>query len=236
MTHHRLWTFCILLLLLSGAKAQIATPESGAGFEPIFDGKTLSGWEGDPKLWRVENGAITGETTPQTMPKQNSFLIWRGGRPADFELSAEYRLRGGNSGIQYRSSEVPGIRWAMMGYQADIDAAQQYTGQIYEERGRGFLAMRGQFTRAVTGKSPEILGLLGDAAELKAAIRPADWNRYRIIARSSTLIQILNGRVMSMLTDTDATHRKMNGLIGIQLHTGEPMKIEVRDIRLKKLN
>ena len=154
-------------------------------------------------------------------------------RPLDFELAAEYRLTGGNSGIQYRSSELPDIRWAMKGYQADIDAAQQYTGQIYEERGRGFLALRGQSVSIETGAKPAILGSLGSEAELKATIHPQGWNEYRIIARGNILLQILNGRVMSMLIDDDTANRKMDGLIGIQLHAGEPMKIEVRNIRLR---
>ena len=111
------------------------------------------------------------------MPKQNTFLIWRGGSPADFELDAEYRLTGGNSGIQYRSSELPDIRWAMKGYQADIDAEQQYTGQIYEERGRGFLALRGQAARVEAGAKPMVLGSLGSDAELKAAIQRAGLER-----------------------------------------------------------
>ncbi|MGB6943586.1 MAG: DUF1080 domain-containing protein [Bryobacteraceae bacterium] len=206
---------------------------SAQSFTPIFDGKTLHGWDGDPAYWRVENGAIVGQTKAGAIPKQNTFLIWRGGSPANFELLAEYRLTGGNSGIQYRSSELPDIRWAMKGYQADIDAAQQYTGQIYEERGRGFLALRGQSVSIETGAKPAILGSLGNDAELKAAIHPQGWNEYRIIARGNILTQILNGRVMSMLIDDDTANRKMEGLIGIQLHAGEPMKIEVRNIRLR---
>ena len=125
---------CVVLLLPAAAPAENPTS--------IFDGQTLNGWDGDPAYWRVENGAIAGETKPGASPKQNTFLIWRGGAPGDFELQAEYRLTGGNSGIQYRSAELPDLRWGMKGYQADIDAAQQYTGQIYEERGRGFLALR----------------------------------------------------------------------------------------------
>ncbi|MBZ5576984.1 MAG: DUF1080 domain-containing protein [Acidobacteriia bacterium] len=208
-----------------------ALPESG--FIPIFDGKTLNGWDGDPLLWRVEEGALVGQTTPAAIPKQNSFLIWRGGSPADFELKAEYRLTGGNSGIQYRSTELPDIRWAMRGYQADIDAAQQYTGQIYEERGRGFLALRGQFTHAAGGPKPDVVSSLGSAAELKGVIQGDGWNEFHIIARGSLIVQMLNGRVMSMLLDDDTAHRRMDGLIGIQLHAGPPVKIEVRHIRLK---
>lgn len=222
----RNYAFWLLLLV------PLAT--SGQSFTPIFDGKSLSGWDGDPAYWKVENGVITGQTKPGAMPKQNTFLIWRGGSPGNFELIAEYRLTGGNSGIQYRSSEVPGIRWAMKGYQADIDAAQQYTGQIYEERGRGFLALRGQTASIQTGAKPVVLGSLGNDAELKPAIHTNDWNEYHIIARGIMLIQILNGRVMSMLIDDDAANRKMDGLIGIQLHTGEPMKIEVRNIKISQ--
>jgi hypothetical protein len=219
-------------LLFVAARLAIAQTSS-SGFASVFDGKTLHGWDGDPAYWRVENGCIVGETKAGAIPKQNTFLIWRGGSPANFELAAGYRLTGGNSGIQYRSSELPDIRWAMQGYQADIDAAQQYTGQIYEERGRGFLALRGQSASIETGAKPVVQGSLGSDAELKAAIHAPGWNEYRIVARGNILIQILNGRVMSTLIDDDTANRRMAGLIGIQLHAGEPMKIEVRNIRLR---
>lgn len=234
------WVFrnrkCVAAILAAlFVPALLAAQSSAPGFSAIFDGKTLNGWDGDRTYWRVENGAIVGETRPGAMPKQNTFLIWRGGSPGDFELMAEYRLTGGNSGIQYRSAELPNLRWAMKGYQADIDAEQQYTGQIYEERGRGFVALRGQSASIETDGKPVVLGSLGNDAELKAAIHGPDWNEYHIIARGNVLIQILNGRVMSSLIDDDIANRKMDGLIGIQLHAGEPMKIEVRNIRLKKL-
>lgn len=217
-----------------GFRMELPQPlKDETGFRQIFDGKTLSDWDGDPKLWRVEGGNIVGETTAQTMPKQNSFLIWRGGSPGDFELKAEYRLGAVNSGIQYRSIELPDVRWAMKGYQADIDAEERFTGQIYEERGRGFLALRGQFTYIGEGKKPGIVGSLGDVAELKTFIKSGDWNEYHIIARGNALTQILNGHVMSMLVDDDGPNRKMSGLIGIQLHLGPPMKVEVRNVRIK---
>ena len=226
------WGFRNPSLIL--ASLAIVPAFAAGGWVSIFDGKTLTGWDGDPAFWRVENDVLVGETKPGAIPKQNTFLIWRGGSPADFELQAEYRLTGGNSGIQYRSSELPDIRWAMKGYQADIDAEQRYTGQIYEERGRGFLALRGQSAQIEPGVKPAVLGALGNEAELKGAINAQGWNEYHIVARGNILIQILNGRVMSMLMDDDAANRKMEGLIGIQLHAGEPMKIEVRNIRLKR--
>ncbi|MHB1021631.1 MAG: 3-keto-disaccharide hydrolase [Acidobacteriaceae bacterium] len=210
--------------------------ESDAGFTPIFDGKTLHGWDGDPKYWHVENGEIVGEVTPQTLLKQNSFLIWRGGKPANFELIVEFRIsRAGNSGINYRSVEIPHTKWLLRGYQADIDAANKYTGQNYEERGRTFLAERGQMTHIVTGKPPAVIGSLGTADELKSFIKPGEWNRYHIIARGNVLIHILNGHVMSEVIDDDTANRKFSGLIGVQVHVGPPMKIEYRKFLLKTL-
>src|SRR5262245_5739458 len=133
-----------------------------AGFEAIFDGKTLKGWDGDPQFWRVEGETIIGESTAEKPVKLNTFLIWRGGQPKDFELKLEYRMNSTNSGVQYRSVELPEVgKWVLKGYQADIDFANQFTGQLYEERGRGFLAMRGQMTRLQPGKKQIIANLRG---------------------------------------------------------------------------
>jgi hypothetical protein len=212
-------------------------PLTEAGFRPIFDGKSLSGWDCDPAFWRAENGVIVGETTDTHQPPQNIFCIWKGGTPGDFELKLQYKLTGGaaNSGIQYRSVEMPEVaRWVMKGYQADIDGKQQYTGQIYEERNRGFLALRGQIVYAGEGKVLGSIGSTGDTAALKAAIHADDWNELHIIARGNTLIQLLNGHVMSIVVDDDKANRKMDGEIGIQLHkTTAAMKMETRNIRLK---
>lgn len=227
-------SICLLLAAACGFAQQIK-PLEETGFRQIFDGKTLDGWDGEPGFWRVENGAIVGDTSAEHQPKQNTFLIWRGGSPGNFELKLEYRLTGFNSGIQYRSIELPDIKWAMKGYQADMDGAQQYTGQIYEERARGFVAMRGQFTYIGDGQKPGVVGSVGSSAELKGLIKDADWNDVDIIARGDTLIQLWNGHVMSMLIDEDKANRKMDGLIGIQIHRGPVMKIEVRNIRIKEL-
>lgn len=208
-----------------------------AGYEAIFDGKSLAGWEGDPKYWRVEGGVLVGEVTPETLLKTNSFLIWRGGAPKDFELRVEYRISAlGNSGVNYRSVEVPGVPWGMRGYQADIDGRNRYTGQNYEERGRTFNAMRGQITHIRTGKKAEIIGSVGDIKDLESFIKVDDWNEYHLIVRGNTLIHILNGHVMSVVIDDDTENRRFDGQIGVQVHVGPPMKIEYRSFRLKKLS
>jgi hypothetical protein len=215
------------------------------GFEAIFDGTTLKGWDGDPKFWRVENSTIIGESTPENVVGQNTFLIWRGGEPRDFELKLQFRINSTNSGIQIRSAHLPvgsqagdtkiESKWVLKGYQADIDFGNQYTGQIYEERGRGFLAMRGQAVYVPDGGSPRVIGNLQNGDELKSIIKVNDWNQVHLIARGTTIVQILNGTVTSVVVDDDTKNRMLSGLIGFQMHTGPPMKVEFRNVWLKKL-
>lgn len=232
--------FVILLAasLSSGAQPrpmpQLTNDESG--FVQIFDGKTLDGWKGDTNYWRVEDGCLVGEVTPTNLLKQNSFIVWHGGHTRDFELEVEYRISPkGNSGINYRSVMVTNGPWTMRGYQADIDGANRYTGQNYEEKGRTFLAMRGQVTRIEHGKPPEIIGSLGSTNELLSAIKTNDWNEYHLIVSGNVMTHILNGRVMSVVIDEDAEGRTFDGMLGVQVHVGPPMKIEYRNFRLKNL-
>ena len=216
------------------------TPVEGdePGFQPIFDGKTLTGWEGDTKYWRAENGILVGEITPATVIKSNTFIIWTGGRPQDFELKLDYRITaGGNSGINYRSARVPDTvtpdnKFAMRGYQFDLDGARRYVGNNYEEKGRLFVGVRGQITRIVGTRPPVVLSTFGESAEL-AATATDDWNAVHLIIRGNTLMHFLNGRLMSVTIDDDAANRPANGSIGMQVHVGPPMKVEYRNIRLK---
>ena len=216
----------------------VAVNES-TGFQPIFDGQTLNGWDGNPDAWRVENGTIVGESTAAKPLKSNTFLIWRGGQPKDFELKLEYRINSTNSGVQYRSSELPEVgKWVLKGYQADIDFQNAYTGQIYEERGRGFLALRGQMTHIRPGEAgqpvkKQQIGNLRSGDDLRGHIKIGDWNTLHIIARGNHLTHIINGHVMASIIDDDPVGRTMSGLIGFQMHTGPPMKVEYRNVWLK---
>ncbi len=203
-------------------------------FEAIFDGKTLKGWDGDPEVWRVEDSAIVGQSTAEKPLKVNTFLIYRASQPGDFELKVDYRINSTNSGVQYRSVEMPDVgKWVLKGYQADIDFDNRFTGQLYEERGRGFMAMRGQVTHITPGKK-HIIANLRSSDELKAAIKNNDWNTLHIVARGNRLTHILNGHLMAEAVDDDPTGRVMSGLIGLQMHTGLPMKVEYRNIWLKR--
>ncbi|GAC1527266.1 MAG: DUF1080 domain-containing protein [Sediminibacterium sp.] len=223
------------------------------GFVQIFDGKTLNGWEGDPKYWRVENGNLVGEITPATLLKTNSFLIWRGGRPSDFELNLEFKItKNGNSGINYRSVELSDVPYALKGYQADIDGANRYTGQNYEERVRTTLAYRGQkvivkpFDNTAQPVSLKehiknnawtettVIGSLGDPEVLKSKINFEDWNTYRLVIKGNHLQHYVNGTLMSDVTDNDTVNGKSEGWMGVQVHVGPPMKVEYRNIMLKQ--
>jgi hypothetical protein len=209
------------------------------GFRPIFDGRTLEGWEGDSKYWRAEDGIMTGEITPETTIKSNTFIIWRGGDPENFELKVDYRITsGGNSGVNYRSvvvpdSVTPANRFAMRGYQCDIDGQNRYTGNNYEEKGRLFLSVRGELTHVTGTRPPTILSRLGDNQELASKINEG-WNAVHIIARENALIHNINGQLMSMVIDDDP-RRERKGLIGVQVHVGGPMKVEYRSWRIRMI-
>jgi hypothetical protein len=212
-------------------------PDDNAGFESIFDGESLKGWDGDPGFWRVENSAITGETTADKPLKVNTFIIWNRGTTKDFELKLEYRITEvGNSGVQYRSVGLPDVGpHVLKGYQADIDGKNMYTGMLYEERGRGFLAERGQAVRMAPGRVRKMLGSPGDPEQLKSIIKVGDWNQIHIIARGTMITHIINGRIVSLFVDDDPEGRSAEGKLGLQLHQGPPMKVEFRNIMLRKL-
>ena len=232
--------FPAALFAQSPAPAASVVPVSEAGFVPIFDGKTLTGWDGDPKYWRVEDGCLVGEITPATIIKRNTFIIWRGGTPRDFELKVEYRISAqGNSGINYRSIQLTDAPWSLAGYQADIDGPERnkpplrHTGQNYEERGRTFLARRGELVHVDDTAKPTVIASLGDSEALKAFIKNDGWNECHLIIRGNQLTHILNGHVMAVVIDDDAKNRRFDGLIGVQVHVGPQMKIEFRNFRLK---
>jgi hypothetical protein len=229
-----IWVITMMLLFPS---CKISKVPGGLkdGFVKIFDGKTLQNWEGDPVYWKVEDGNMVGTVTPATLLKRNTFIIWRGGLTTDFELKVECRItEGGNSGINYRSEEIADLPLAMKGYQADIDGANKYTGQNYEERGRTFLALRGQSVTIETGKKPVVNSLLANSDSLKSYLKKNDWNEVHLIVKGNRMRHFINGVLMSEVTDNDTVNRKFTGLLGVQVHVGPPMKIEYRNFRIKQ--
>jgi Domain of Unknown Function (DUF1080) len=234
------------------------------GWTQIFDGKTLKNWDGDTDVWHVEDGAIVGQSSPEH-PSGTTNIIWRGGEPANFELKLEMKLEGNgaNGGIQYRSLLVPPrldplpadlppeqrtkrqqqldlakkhAKWNMSGYQADFDFDNKYTGQLYEQSSpRGIIAWRGQVVTTEAGKKPTLLATLGSSEEMKAFIKPGEWNQVEIIADGNMLTHIINGHIMAVLVDTDPKFSQANGLIALEIEGPGDLKIRHRNIWLKKL-
>lgn len=255
MKLHRL-SLAITIALLnmnSGAWAadnELSAPEKAEGFVLLFNGRTLDGWECRPEFWSVKDGAICGKTTADCIPQKNTFCIYKGGEFGDFELRAKFKLTPGdekgfaNSGIQYRSKVWEAENYCVVGgYQADMEAGKNYTGILYEERGRGILAKRGQKVVIHEGKDPknpkkpsiEVTGSVGNSDEIQASIKQGDWNDYVIIAKGNHLQQFINGKQTVDVTDETAVGAK-TGIIALQIHRGPPMGACFKDLRIKKLS
>ncbi len=219
-------------LLAAAATAPALAADDSAGV-PIFNGTSLDGWEGKAAFWRVEDGAIVGQTTKENPTKGNTFLIWKQGLVDDFELTLSYRLTGGNSGIQYRSRDTGDF--VVAGYQADFESGKKYSGILYDEKGRGILAERGQRI-TITADGTKLSGEpIGASAALQDVIKQGDWNEYRIVAKGWRFQHFINGQLMSETLDEQADAREAQGILALQVHAGPPMKVEFKDIRLKRL-
>lgn len=227
-----------------------------AGEKNLFNGKDLSGWKGVPEFWTVQDGCITGHTTADSMVKENTFLIWQDGEVGDFELTCKFKLvdlngeaKGfGNSGIQYRSKVVKPEYFVVAGYQADMDCGNTYTGMLYEEKGRGIICKPGeQVTVSAAEKKAgdpkskdfkiEMTGSSGKGDEIKSAIKAADWNEYKILAKGNHLQHFVNGKKTADIIDEDAAHAAKSGVLALQLHKGPTgMTVQFKDMVLKTDN
>lgn len=225
----------IVFFVLLGFVATSAVAQD-AGFKPIFDGRTLDGWKSpEMSYFSVKDGTITARSTEQNPCKSNQFLVWQLGEVDDFELMLKYRISGSesaNSGIQIRSRvEQDGHA---VGYQADIDLAGRYAGALYDERGRGMLAERGQKT--IVGLDGKMTHTpLGDADALMNNIKKDDWNDYHIVARGNQIILKVNGQMTAEVIDNEKAQCELSGILALQLHAGPPMTVQFKDIKLKRL-
>ncbi|MGB5943960.1 MAG: DUF1080 domain-containing protein [Leeuwenhoekiella sp.] len=250
----RFWIFTAMVLFACSCKTGSQQAKSAAGFQPIFNGKNLDGWIGDPIYWKVENGILVGEVTPETILNRNTFIIYEKDQPSDFELKLEYKISEmGNSGVNYRSEKINDLPFALRGYQCDIDGRNRYTGQNYEERKRTTLAYMSE--KVTIPKMPDsipqddirknvkknswqtrdVIGSFGDKEQLKTNIKANDWNTVHIIAKGPKMQHFVNGTLISEVTDLDTINQNLTGYIGVQVHVGPPMKVEFKEIRLKIL-
>ena len=234
-------SFCLLAFFPSVTLAQITEEEKAEGFVAIFNGQDLTGWEGNPAIWKVENGAIVGQTTAEGPARltYNQFIVWKGGEVGDFVLRFDIKLSNpGNSGMQYRSWMNPDVNrpYSVFGYQADFDGAHTYSGILYGEGFRDILCHRGQETVIGDDSKPREVRRFAENEELKKELKTNDWNSYEVTAKGFTFTNKINGHVMSICTDEDKAKRRASGILAIQAHTGPPMKVEVKNIRIKREN
>lgn len=223
-------TFALLTLALHAGETQ------------LFNGKDLTGWEGDPKFWSVKDGVITATATKENPVPHNTFLIWKAGEASDFTLVLKYKMTPGdekkftNSGIQYRSKVLDAEKFIVSGYQADFEYGEKYSGILYEEKGRGILAQRGQQVVLKQGEKPakpviEVTGTTGDSKEIQTSINKDDWNEYKIVAQGNRVQHYINGKLTADVTDETAEAPK-TGVIALQMHQGPPMQVQFKDIVL----
>jgi hypothetical protein len=209
----------------------VSTCVAQEGVKDLFNGKDLTGWKGNTKLWSVENGAIVGRTSAEKPLQKNTFLVWDG-EVSDFELDFDYRIEGGNSGVQYRSKLIDADEFIVGGYQADIDATLNFAGINYEEKGRGILAKRGKrATVDAEGKITE--EEFAKDEDLKKVIKTDDWNHYRVVAKGNKLSHFINGTLMSETIDNQKSKAATKGILALQIHTGPPMTVQFKNLRLK---
>ncbi len=231
------------LCFLAPPAAQNASADD-AEFTALFDGSTLDGWEGDQQYWRVDDGVLVGQTTAEVTTKKNTFLVYNKKEFGDFELRFSYRVNGGNSGVQYRSQMVS--KWVVKGLQADFedkmhDGQDKFSGMFFEENGRMFMGQRGDVV--IVRSNPdqpnkpniEKIATVGTNEELEKNIDREGWNDYIVIAKGNVFMHIINGHVMSVGIDEDEVNAKASGIIAWQLHAGPPLKIEMKDVRIREL-
>jgi hypothetical protein len=206
------------------------------GFVSLFNGRDLAGWQGDRRIWSVREGAIVGETTEAVRVTENQFLIWKD-EIEDFELRLKFRLQGGNSGVYYRARKRPPGETRgepLVGTQADFSADGRWTGVIMEYTLREVLAERGEQVLITTNGTRQVTGSVGDPAQLLGAVKSEEWNDYTIWAKGGQVRLAINGVPMCELDDRDPK-RLVRGWLALQVHTGPPMKVEFKDIFLKRL-
>jgi len=239
-------TLSLLVAWLAACSPSAAQAgDTEPGFVSIFNGRDLTGWDGDPRLWSVKDGAIRGQTTAENPARGNTFCIWRAGKLKDFILKIKFRIQNGNSGIQYRSKEF--AKWRISGYQAEVENNPGKVGFLYHEAGRDWLVNVGDMMIIDQNGKKDVVGKVSDVDALKEAgyYREKDWNEYTIIARGNHILHYLNGYPTVELIDNDRVtnpndpqDRKgaaREGVLALQIHAGPPMVVEFKDIRIKHL-
>jgi len=231
----------VLSMSVNGFAAD-APPES-PDLKPIFNGRDLTGWDGDPRLWSVKDGVIHGETTAENPAKGNTFIIWKGGTTKDFELRLSFRCNAtNNSGIQYRSKHITekvGNNWVVRGYQHELRNELKFpnvSGFIYDEGGkRGRICIVGEEATWEADGKKVIKSDLIDQAGWDKLFKLNEWNDVIITAKGNHIQHYMNGKLILDFTDNNPELALKEGILALQLHAGAPMWVEFKNIRIRDL-
>lgn len=223
--------------------ALVGIPNSNAAeaadFEPIFDGKSLEGWQAaDMSFWTIEDGAITAKITAEHPTERNHYLVWQGGKLGDFELKLKHRIISDetvNGGFQFRSEIFDGdIPNDCRGYQVDNNTNTPWLVRLYDEFGRHDLALRGQKTVFNADGTKETTPIA--EAEGDPWFKLEDWHEYHLICKGPNLTLYVDGRIVAEVVDNDPAQQDFSGILALQLHSGPPMTVQFKDIQVKRLD
>ncbi|MBI2422657.1 MAG: DUF1080 domain-containing protein [Candidatus Hydrogenedentes bacterium] len=225
-------------LIIYGA-AFAAVAEEGTGeWKSIFDGKSFDGWQAaDMSFWRIEDGALTAEITEAKPTARNHYLVYQGGKLANFELKVNHRILSDhdvNGGFQFRSEIFNGdIPDDCRGYQVDNNTKTDWLVRLYDEFGRHTLAWRGERTVFQEDGTPQTSKI--ESAQGPAKFKLEEWHEYHLICDGPKLTLKVNGALVAEAIDNDPKQQDFSGILAMQLHSGPPMKVQFKDIQLKVL-
>ena len=226
---------CVLTLFcLFPMNTSRADEPSSGDVVVMFDGSDISQWTGRADLWSHEDGQIVGRTTDADPIDANTFLIWKGDAPENFELTLQFKIEGGNSGVQYRSNVLDAEKSIVGGYQADIDFANKFAGILYEEKGRGILAKRGEKV-TIDADGDLLRKRFGDEIEMGNSIHPGTWNDFRVVANKNHLQHFINEAMTVDVIDEQPDKASTDGVIALQIHKGPAMTVRFKNIQLREL-
>ena len=227
--------FAVLLCAVGARSAAPPRTAESDGFVSLFNGKDLTGWDGDPRFWSVKDGAIAGRTTKENPSHANTFLVWKGGEVRDFELRLRARITGNNSGIQYRSRVSDPKAWRVVGYQCDFGGGPTHYAKLSDEGGPAPFALTGEKVVIKPDGKREVVGTLGiDPEDLTKGLSEGVWYDLTVIASGDHLVHKVNGRTTIDCVNQGPRSLK-SGILALQIHGGEPMIVEFKDIRLQTL-